>query len=207
MRKDVRRKIPLPVTVGVVAVFGLAQPGLGQDDRIYRPPQQPEAIIYRDAGFNGPAVNVSQEQPNMGLAWRVNSIRVTSGRWELCERSNFRGTCRSYDGDNAMLGNILRGVTVQSMRPVGLGGGGGGPEVPGNNPSLRGMAAEFYPAPAQNGRRVLACTRGSASAQCAAQSADRFCETLGWTASAREGMETVSGRVYLADVLCSRTGG
>lgn len=205
MRKDVRRKILLPVTVGVVAAVGLAQLGLGQDDRAYRPPAPPEAIIYRDLGYSGPAVNVSQAQPNMGLAWRVNSIRVRSGRWELCERTNFRGTCRSYDADNAMLGNPLRGVTVQSMRPMG-GGGGGNPEVPGNNPSLRGMAAEFYPAPAQNGRRILACVRGSATANCAAATADRFCVALGWTASARETMETVSGRVYLADVLCSGTG-
>lgn len=205
MRTNVRRKILFPATVGVLAITTLSQPGFSQDDRIYRPTAPPEAIIYRDAGYNGPAVNVSQAQPNMGLAWRVNSIRVRSGRWELCERTNFRGTCRSYDSDNAMLGNLLRGVTVQSMRPVG-GGGGGGPEVPGNNPSLRGMAAEFYPAPAQNGRRILACVRGSATANCAATPADRFCEALGWTASARESMETVSGRVYLADVLCSRTG-
>jgi hypothetical protein len=201
MRHVVRRKILLPITVGAIAVVGLAQPGLGQDDRMARP----EAIIYRDAGYNGPAVNVTQPQPNMGLAWRVNSIRVVNGRWELCERTNFRGTCRSYDADNAMLGNILRGVTVQSMRPLG-GSGGGGPEAPGNNPSLRGMAAEFYPAPAQNGRRVLACGQGSATANCAADTADRFCASLGWTASARESMETVNRRVYLADVLCSRTG-
>lgn len=170
-----------------------------------RPTPQPEAIIYRDAGYNGPAVNVSQAQSNMGLAWRVNSIRVHSGRWELCERTNFRGDCRTYDADTPMLVNPLRGRVVQSLRPIGDGGGGGG-EVPGNNPSLRGMAAEFYPAPALQGRRVLACTRGSATANCAAQSADAFCRQLGWTASARQTMETVSGRIYLADVLCSRTG-
>lgn len=200
MRRHVRI---LSVVAGGAVLAALAQAAIGQDERIFRPPAAPEAIIYRDAGFNGPAVNVTQAQPNLGLAWRVNSIRVRSGRWELCERTNFRGTCRSYNADTPMLGNLLRGITVQSIRPSG---GSGGGETPGNNPSLRGMAAEFYPAPALQGRRVLACTRGSATANCAAQSADRFCQQFGWTGSARQAMETVSGRVYLADVLCSRTG-
>lgn len=190
----------------VVSFLLLSSPAASQEDKMLRPPQAaPEATFYRDLNFNGPAVFVNEPKANLQLNWRVNSIRIRSGQWQLCERPNFRGTCRTYDRDTIMLGTPLRGREVQSMRPLNW--WPGNPTVPGNNPSLRGMASQFYPTPAQNGYRVLACDRSSsAGASCAAATADRFCEAMGWRASARELLETVNGRVYLADVLCSHTG-
>jgi hypothetical protein len=161
-----------------------------------------EATIYRDAAFNGPAVTVTRAQPNMGLAWRVQSVRVRAGRWELCESINYRGSCWTVDRDTSMFGPAFKGRRVQSMRPVGGSGGSGGNE-PGRNPSLRGMAAQFYPAPARNGYRVLACPYGNATAACAERSAIDFCNAMGWRNSVRQSMETVRRQVYLADVLCT----
>jgi hypothetical protein len=83
----------------------------------YRPDRPPEATIYRDAGYRGPAVFIGEEKPNLGLAWPVNSIRVPSGRWELCEKTRYRGNCRTVDRDTPMLNNVLRGLTIQSIRP------------------------------------------------------------------------------------------
>lgn len=186
----------------------LATSAIAQQDRMLRPPQQASATIYRDAYFAGPAVYVDGNRPDMGLAWPVNSIRVEAGRWQLCEKTRFRGTCRTYDVTTAQL-TFRGGHKVQSIRLLGGGGGGGGgigPVVPGPNPSLRGMAAQFYAAPAANGLRVLACQTGNATAKCAATTADRFCVQNGWTGSAREAMETVARREYLVDVLCTRTG-
>ena len=171
-----------------------------QQDRMYRPA---EATIYRDAAYRGPAVFIGEEKPNLGLAWPVNSVRVASGTWELCEKTRFRGTCRTVDRDTPMLGNILRGITIQSMRPIG--GSGGYPAPPTNDQSVRGNFAEFHTPPTTRGTRVLACT-GSATASCAARTADSWCRSIGWNGSAREHMETIQGRVYLADVLCVRSG-
>ena len=196
----------LSVLAAVVAVSGAglfatssAQP---PEDKMLRPP---EATIYRDAAYKGPAVFIGEEKSNLGLAWPVNSIRVASGRWELCERTRFRGQCRTVDRDTPMMGNILRGITVQSIRPVGS-GGGWNPNPPANDQVARGNFAEFHTQPAEGNYRVLACARGSASASCAAQSADTWCRSIGWNGSAREHMETVAGRIYLADVLCVRSG-
>lgn len=169
----------------------------------YRPP---EATIYRDAAYKGPAVFIGSEKSNLGLAWPVNSIRVASGRWELCQKTRYRGTCRIVERDTPMLNNILRGITIQSMRPVSGGGGGWNPMPPANDQVARGNFAEFHTQPSQGSYRVLACTRGSATANCAAQTADSWCRSIGWNGSAREHMETVSGREYLADVLCVRSG-
>ena len=190
------------VTVSGAGLFASssAQP---PEDKMLRPP---EATIYRDAAYKGPAVFIGEEKSNLGLAWPVNSIRVASGRWELCERTRFRGQCRTVDRDTPMMGNILRGITVQSIRPVGSGGGGWNPNPPANDQVARGNFAEFHTQPSQGNYRVLACTRGSATANCAAQTADTWCRSIGWNGSAREHMETVAGRIYLADVLCVRSG-
>jgi hypothetical protein len=190
-------------TLGAVAAvtlpFAVAS---AQEDKMYRPPAQPEATFYRDLNYSGPAVYVNEAKPSLQLNWPVNSIRIKSGRWQLCERANFGGECRTYDRDTAMLYRPYAGRRVQSIRPIGW----SPPGEPGGNPSLRGMAAQFYPAPAVNGYRALACRYGSASAACAKQAADRFCVSMNWRASARQSMETVAGRIYLADVLCSHTG-
>lgn len=195
------------LAIGALALAGIAGMGMtgaaAQEDKMWRPDPAPEAIIYRDAGYQGPAVNVSEPQPNLGLAWRVNSIRVRAGRWELCERINYRGNCQIIESDRPILGRPLRGLMVQSMRPLGWNPPGG---EPGRNPSLRGMAAEFYPAPARGGYRVLACPNGNPSSNCAARTANDFCVAMGWRRSVRQMMETVRREVYLADVLCSNTG-
>ncbi|MFC0590718.1 hypothetical protein ACFFF7_15000 [Novosphingobium aquiterrae] len=137
----------------------------------------------------------------MGLAWTVNSIRITAGTWQLCPQTQYRGACRTITTSTPMI-RPMAGLPVQSIRPLGW----MGPGAPGDNASLRGMAAEFYPAPARNGMRVLACTRGSATAACSAATADNFCIAMGYRGSARQSMETVRQRVYLADTLCTRTG-
>ena len=172
------------------------------------------ATIYRDRNFSGPAVSVGQDNPNLRLNFRVNSIRLQGGAWELCSQANYRGNCITVRQTTSDLGRALNwGGTLQSMRRSGNGWGGGGGTGGGSGQqqSLRGMASEFFPAPRTNrnpgAARVPACQTGNAgNAACAAQTADRFCRSMGWAGSARELMETENRRVYLADVLCVRTG-
>jgi hypothetical protein len=69
------------------------------------------------------------------------------------------------------------------------------------------MGAEFFPAPRnRNGSRVLSCRNGGSTANCAARTADEFCRSAGWNGSAHETQQTEARRVYLADVLCVRSG-
>jgi hypothetical protein len=198
------------VTACFLTVISHVPPLSAQDKSV------PEAIIYRDPGFSGPAAAQSRATPDLGLAWPVRSLRINRGQWQLCSQPNFRGTCFTTGQSLSNIGNRLgAGSRLGSIRPISGDQGGGGPGgpgwgggdlAPGTGRSLKGMAAQFYPDPTINRRRVLACVRGSATTACAAKAADEFCARSGWTASAREGMETVNRRVYLADVLCSRTG-
>lgn len=169
-----------------------------------------EVTVYRDRGFSGPAVAVSEANPDLRLVWPVNSIRVAAGTWELCPERNFRGRCitLSSSSPNLAMTHGWRG-RLQSIRPVGDSGWGGGwsgwGQVPSDNRSMRGMASEYFPQPASRGYRVEACPGGLASAACVQRSADSFCRSGGWNRSAFQRTETVRGRNYLADVLCTRS--
>ncbi|MBO9707832.1 MAG: hypothetical protein J7521_06450 [Caulobacter sp.] len=177
-----------------------------QSDRM-APIGQGDATIYRDYNFQGPAVNVTRAEADMRLAWPVRSIRVRSGVWELCAQRAYQGRCTRVAATEPDLRKTGFDGRLASMRPMG------GPPAPPrppppppvNDPSLRGMSAEFRPTPTQGGRRVPACERGAATANCAAQSAQRYCRAMGWTRAAHQAMRTEGGRAYLVDVLCVRS--
>ena len=69
--------------------------------------------------------------------------------------------------------------------------------------NLRGMAAQYFAAPSQNGSRVLACPgNNNGNPGCAQATADRVCVSAGWRRAAFQMQQTVQGRVLLTDVLC-----
>ena len=80
----------------------------------------PEAIIYRDKGFKGPAVNFSSANANPGVRWSVNSIRIRSGVWEICSGARFSGKCLIVEGDRPDLKGYYYGWTgkLGSIRPA-----------------------------------------------------------------------------------------
>lgn len=187
------------------AAAALTSASVAQTDKM-APMGRGEATIYRDPGFQGPAVFVGEAKSNLALRWSVRSIRVRSGTWELCARTRFRSPCVTVSADETDIRRFApQMLMVQSMRPLGY----APPAIihPPAGTSLRGMASEFFPAPGgRDGRRLLSCESGSATASCASTTADRFCKSIGWSGSASQRQETVNGRVYLADVLCTRTG-
>jgi Beta/Gamma crystallin len=194
----------IKTALAVSATLAIAATAWAQTDKM-APIGQGEATIYRDLNFQGPAVFVGEAKENLGLAWPVRSIRVRSGTWELCARTRYRSPCARVSADESDLRRVSRVLyAVQSMRPIGY-----APPVQPDPPagtSLRGMSAEFFPAPGRNGYRILSCPNGGSTANCAAQTADNYCKSLGYGGSASQTQETVNRRVYLADVLCTRTG-
>jgi hypothetical protein len=164
-----------------------------------------EAIIYRGRDYSGPAVSVDAEQENLGLSWSVNSLHLISGRMQLCSAPHFRGTCRivaqSYP-DLTPLG--LPGNRVESMRPVAAVATFAAPGLSVHGPTLEGTAAQFYATPMEDGLRVQACPRATASVECARRHAQVFCERRGYDHASYQSMEGVGDVSYLTDVLCSR---
>lgn len=183
-----------------LVMIGAAAALLGQGVQA----QSDSATIYRDPGFRGPAVAVDRANPNMRLNFQVFAIRIDGSPWELCPEPNFRGSCLTVRQSTSDLRRTFGWAgPLQSMRPAGGGGSGGGGS---GGQSMRGMAAEFFPAPRRGNQRVEACPRGNATAACAAENADRFCRSAGWNGASHQAIETANRRNYLADVLCVRSG-
>jgi hypothetical protein len=125
---------------------------------------------------------------------------------ELCSESRFRGRCVTVTRSHSDITSLgLPGNRVQSMRP-GLSQVRPPPTTGGVGPSLRGMSATFFTQPAENGRRILSCRTGSATAACATRTAQQFCRGQGYAFVGNVRQETVNGRTYLADVLCRQSG-
>jgi hypothetical protein len=180
----------------LAAIAGMTATGApGQEERRVGGPQ---ATIFRDATFRGPSVTVTAANPDLGITWRVNSIRVAAGIWELCEQTRYRAPCRTYSSDTPMMNTIVVGHRVRSMRPSIATGDGG--------PSMRGISSQYFRQPTLFGQRVQACTTGNANASCTANSANSFCRNLGWGGAAWQTTETGNRAVLLADVLCTQSG-
>jgi hypothetical protein len=199
MRKNFASRASITMAVAGVGL-SVALTAAAQAPPRPLPMPDAEAIIYRDMNFRGPAVNVSQAQPNLDLRFQIRAIRLVKGEWEVCTRPNYNGNCARVTRSYANTSSLGVGHVIQSMRPVS-----GLPPVGDFGPSLRGMASEFYPQPSINGRRVLACRAAGSSMACAQQGATEFCQARGYNYVGNVSLETVERRVVLADVLCRRS--
>ena len=162
-----------------------------------------QLVLYSEIGFRGRSITVSGSQSLVNVPFTVRSARIAAREaWQVCPLPAFQGPCNTFQENQ---GNILWRVSSARPRtfeptptplpsPVPPGGG--------TAPSLRGMSAEFFPQPSDRNGRVESCAQGTA--RCAQQSADRFCQSRGWTASAHETQETLNRRNFLADVLCTQ---
>ena len=189
-----------------VILLGASAPAVAQDR------MAPNAQLFSATNFMGRSLTITRETPIVQASWQPRSIRMGGGSsWEVCEQRHFMGRCTVLTGSSTNLTSQLGITRIGSIRPArpippnpgpgpgplpGPGGGGG--------QSLRGMAAEFFPAPESRGRRIDACNTQGGSAACITREAANFCRSMGYVSARNSAAETVGGRIYLADVLCSR---
>lgn len=104
-----------PVTACMAALV-LAAPVSAQEPRPLPPGEEGEAILYQARNLAGYGILVTRPRPDLRLDWRVGSIEVLGGGWEVCQRPNFQGQCMRV---NSSRSNIAAWQgTVQSVRPV-----------------------------------------------------------------------------------------
>lgn len=201
------------LVVGWVALLASSVTAAAQESQDGRAvvPGSGYVTVYRDPGMRGPAVAVERAEPRFDIAFPIRSINVRSGLWQFCGEPYFRGQCSVFDSSQRNLTNRLpnNGI-IRSIRPIRLTGapvlpGPGSPGGGNPGPALRGSTAEFFTQPREGGQRVLGCQRGSATAACIQAAANAFCQRRGWTRAQHRRGETLRGRVYLMDVLCTRT--
>lgn len=191
----------LRVVLATAIALAAAAPAVAQDR------MAPNAQFFSGTNYTGRSLTVMRETPIFGATWAPRSVRMGGGSsWEVCEQRFFRGRCTVVTGSSSNLmtqlgvrgvGSVRQasGVPTPLPQPV--------PDRPGGQ-SLKGMAAEFFPAPEYSGRRIDACQREGGSAACITRESDAFCKSAGYVRSKNGAAQTVGGRIYLADVLCSK---
>jgi hypothetical protein len=161
-----------------------------------------QVTIYNKGHFRG-ARRTIVGPTQFGEPFTVRSVTIPAGtQWEFCSGTKFSGCKQVTQTKPSMI------MTVRSARPVAAiltssSGSASAASLPGGG-SLRGIASEYFVAPADRGGRVEVQT-GTAEAM--SRRAIEFCQARGWRTSAHERLQSVAGRFYLADVLCADTGG
>ncbi len=156
-------------------------------------------------GFDDEVRDLSQYNYND----TASSIRVTSGRWLVCEDRDFRGACDIVRGNVRDLSSIYLNDRITSLRrarsgdrprprggygdndyPRPRGGGGYGPGGNYGDAGYEGEDTVFFPRPTDRYGELIRNGDGRAT---------RFCRDIGFSGAAYKGR----GR-YLKDVLCTK---
>jgi hypothetical protein len=175
----------------IVAMLAAATPAAAQSNA--------EATLYSRGNFQGGGMVLSGAREKMEPV-QVESLQLSPGTaWELCSGRTFTGCKRFSESRKSMV------MTVRSARPIA----GAIPEsasasveagaAKGSGASLRGLASEFFVMPDEGGSRVEV----GGTARALPQRATDFCRAHGWRESPYQREQSVGGRSYLADVLCT----
>jgi hypothetical protein len=161
--------------------------------------EQAELIMFARGQYKGPNYSVAGASQSMRIPFTVKSVQIPEGQaWELCSGNTFSGCKEFTKSDPSMVFN------VRSVRPVAARittlDKSVGAVVTGPNPSLRGMASEFFVAPDTNGARIEV---PAGTSEAMSVSAREFCRVRGWRYSVHARLQTLESRTFLADVLCS----
>jgi Beta/Gamma crystallin len=95
----------------------------------FRPPSFSKVgiVLYDDPFFRGNSLPLEGPVDNLrsrNFHDRAESVRVISGRWEICAEPGFR-RCQIVDRDVTQLSGLGMNKKLSSVRPVGYGSGGG----------------------------------------------------------------------------------
>jgi hypothetical protein len=201
----------------ISAVYGIGtqQPTQPQTNngQVYAP--QSGVLLFSEPNFAGRQQLVTSDISSLNslnFGDDAKSAMVAANEsWQLCEHSNYDGSCTTLQGSMANLGSMSgkgssmrRGSTYpqqQGQYPV---------QYPTTNYPAQvgvgtavGRTASFFAQPMFNGQPMRACPDNPSkpSSSCAKKSAEQFCRLSGFSKLA---YSAYSVQGYLEDVLCAR---
>ena len=160
-----------------------------------------ELTMFAKGRYKGATYSVSGASQSMRIPFTVKSVQIPEGQaWELCSGNTFSGCKEFTESDPSTVINVR---SVRSAAPrITTVAPTVGAVVTGPNPSLRGMASEYFVAPDDRGARIEV---PSGTNEAMSARARDFCRTRGWRNSVYARLQTIEGRTFLADVLCADT--
>lgn len=92
--------------------------GVGRGGGIGRGGPRPQAILYDQANYRGRSIVLTDETPRIQMTSNsAGSIRIISGRWELCVMPEFGGQCVSTNQSVPDIRRLSLPGRVSSARP------------------------------------------------------------------------------------------
>lgn len=79
------------------------------------------AVLYADADYRGRQIRIVGEVADLsrlGFNDQVSSMRMSSGRWEVCSDANFRGRCQVVSGNVASFDRQGMNDSISSVRQL-----------------------------------------------------------------------------------------
>lgn len=169
-------------------------------------PAPPQLTLFDDRFYRGDAQRFTTDTAQLPRPITPQSLKLT-GRWEICSDSDFKGRCMEIDRDYPVAAGLGAGFTVQSLRQLAVGQGASKPAasvIPGGT-SIIGIASRYWPAPTYGTERIIACPSGKSNLNCAHDTAEEMCRRAGYRTVRYWQLQKVDTRVYLADILCTRS--
>lgn len=113
------RTLILASTFALVAgaVMAQSQTPTDRDPQVLTGRDSTHVTLYGQPGLREARYIVTRPTGNLASDLRPESLRVTGGKWEICDRHEFQGECRIAEGRYFTLSDLgLR--RVGSLRPV-----------------------------------------------------------------------------------------
>lgn len=176
--------------------------------------------LWSGRNYTGRSVNLIRTEDSLrrlGFNDAANSIEVHSGRWTLCENSDFGGRCVELTRDSNDLTLFRMNDRVSAVSPDGRPQpapppSSGYPPSDGFQPGwgnvritggVRGVDTLFFPSPEVRGYPVARCLYpqrgGGRSADCGQATADAVCEINGFREAAFFSTRRVGGLVWFLE--------
>jgi hypothetical protein len=77
----------------------------------------PRLVLFDERGFAGATRTIERDTPVLlGFSNRAESVQVTGGSWEICDRPKFSGRCITITGNLQDLAPVGFANQIQSVR-------------------------------------------------------------------------------------------
>ncbi|MEO8113033.1 MAG: beta/gamma crystallin-related protein [Phenylobacterium sp.] len=199
-----KRMFLAAVAAALIASLAQAQPHEGG-----RRGGRASATLYELPDFQGREITVSGAVSNLPANFNDTAMSARfTGRWRVCEHSDFRGDCQDVSGDVANLTSRGLAQRISSLQAYVTGdwGGAGRPGGRGGDRPIDGARNVLFPYPSFSGYDVAA---GSAAANAFCRAMDlgpaSYFDGGERAAEAVDGEGRLTGgTAVLRDVLCRR---